>query len=82
MTTTNNPSDISIHAPVKGATVGHARLPAEGGISIHAPVKGATQLGVRPGRAGRISIHAPVKGATRHHSPGGHNKQKFQSTLP
>ena len=36
---------ISIHAPVKGATIDLARLDGrQGGISIHAPVKGATLL--------------------------------------
>ena len=55
---------ISIHAPVKGATLcfpaTHSFLP----ISIHAPVKGATHAyTTRRGRGG-ISIHAPAKGAT------------------
>ena len=56
---------ISIHAPVKGATVhpSHPGCPAD--ISIHAPVKGATQRQRPAQRRHRISIHAPVKGATR-----------------
>ena len=33
---------ISIHAPVKGATLGQYREQAVFDISIHAPVKGAT----------------------------------------
>ena len=33
---------ISIHAPVKGATLKNYRTAGEAGISIHAPVKGAT----------------------------------------
>ena len=37
--------DISIHAPVKGATGVHAGLGEQGPISIHAPVKGATPAG-------------------------------------
>ena len=58
--------EISIHAPVKGATCYRPgfRVPAYL-ISIHAPVKGAT-MGTRYLRPGMgISIHAPVKGATR-----------------
>ena len=56
---------ISIHAPVKGATV--RRMPAVllAIISIHAPVKGATAtVGLRRLAWQAISIHAPVKGAT------------------
>ena len=58
--------DVSIHAPVKGATraaAGHGLEPDL--VSIHAPVKGATWMSsgmlmyVVP-----VSIHAPVKGAT------------------
>ena len=62
---------ISIHAPVKGATVVINRGRPIYVISIHAPVKGATQ-GSGQGRVYQsISIHAPVKGATawRVHSP-------------
>ena len=33
---------ISIHAPVKGATVGIETAGVDKAISIHAPVKGAT----------------------------------------
>ena len=56
---------ISIHAPVKGATLIHIRRHYNRDISIHAPVKGATsgvQVGDRYLHV--ISIHAPVKGAT------------------
>ena len=57
-------TDISIHAPTRGATpVGAGRNQATG-ISIHAPTRGATascQFG-DPDRA--ISIHAPTRGAT------------------
>ena len=35
---------ISIHAPVKGATIGTLSEAEEVEISIHAPVKGATEL--------------------------------------
>ena len=33
---------VSIHAPVKGATVSAVILPVPSLVSIHAPVKGAT----------------------------------------
>ena len=74
-------AEISIHAPVKGATPGHQVGAQPYQISIHAPVKGATkhELGRHP--SDYISIHAPVKGATR-------EAERilcfhiFQSTLP
>ena len=57
---------ISIHAPVKGATLEQIHFYVFfSTISIHAPVKGATlrpSLGQSQYR--QISIHAPVKGAT------------------
>ena len=56
---------ISIHAPVKGATLNFRRCQTFHRISIHAPVKGATQSDVGASAADRISIHAPVKGATQ-----------------
>ena len=56
--------NISIHAPVKGATEAPDLHEHQHGISIHAPVKGATII-QRRGRILRIiSIHPPVKGAT------------------
>ena len=33
---------VSIHAPVRGATIGDASLQGLVGVSIHAPVRGAT----------------------------------------
>jgi len=56
--------DVSIHAPVKGAT-----LPGSSGgggqiVSIHAPVKGATAMLKVNCPLVFVSIHAPVKGAT------------------
>ena len=56
---------ISIHAPVKGATVAAGHLQTAFFISIHAPVKGATPQARAAARTRfTISIHAPVKGAT------------------
>ena len=55
---------ISIHAPVKGATRPGGCPLGLYRISIHAPVKGATYHGRTYTPAVRISIHAPVKGAT------------------
>ena len=57
--------DISIHAPVKGATLYCSFLMILGRvISIHAPVKGATRGAPIHLVVPVISIHAPVKGAT------------------
>ena len=55
---------VSIHAPVKGATVAYCRTNKRNGVSIHAPVKGATAPGLFCHRCSGVSIHAPVKGAT------------------
>ena len=73
---------ISIHAPVKGATVKPTDHAVCGYISIHAPVKGAT--GEPPGLGGfdGISIHAPVKGATVTGNSATCDDIVFQSTLP
>ena len=57
-------NQISIHAPVKGATELGWDVKAGVGISIHAPVKGATRSDCRSVGLSSISIHAPVKGAT------------------
>ncbi len=35
---------VSIHAPVKGATNGFAKIGFSNSVSIHAPVKGATAI--------------------------------------
>ena len=57
-------ADISIHAPVKGATVEMEGKQYDELISIHAPVKGATVVEAVQFVDTEISIHAPVKGAT------------------
>ena len=59
-----NNLEISIHAPVKGATFIYLLPPFRNAISIHAPVKGATFFTNRRQPLIQISIHAPVKGAT------------------
>ena len=56
--------DISIHAPVKGATIYLTKALSMLEISIHAPVKGATKNNNFYFEHVTISIHAPVKGAT------------------
>ena len=58
-------SQVSIHAPTRGAT-GYCRIDTNKfGVSIHAPTRGAT--GNRPHRERLclVSIHAPTRGATR-----------------
>ena len=61
---------ISIHAPVKGATEHIAVEHVCTVISIHAPVKGATCAGGKPRAGFGISIHAPAKGATKKRDNG------------
>ena len=74
--------DISIHAPVKGATGFEPGLCGTAQISIHAPVKGATHDDYTDGQFHQISIHAPVKGATVALAHGKVETVLFQSTLP
>ena len=57
-------SQVSIHAPMKGATH-RGRNPGIGlGVSIHAPMKGATTKVLDRWIFYTVSIHAPMKGAT------------------
>ena len=55
---------VSIHAPVRGATVTTAPPNPWGAVSIHAPVRGATQSKSTLRITEMVSIHAPVRGAT------------------
>ncbi|BAL68720.1 hypothetical protein SMULJ23_0386 [Streptococcus mutans LJ23] len=66
------PKFISIHAPVKGATIDGNQVYETLKISIHAPVKGATTVPIDFLEHVTISIHAPVKGATSVLSPDKH----------
>ena len=59
-----NKNKISIHAPARGATGIHWRVPGRRVISIHAPARGATEAGAFLNGASGISIHAPARGAT------------------
>ena len=56
--------EVSIHAPVKGATQHDAVGGEDSVVSIHAPVKGATDGNPKVHVCYVVSIHAPVKGAT------------------
>ena len=57
--------DISIHAPMRGATVFILFLLFDKTISIHAPMRGATIINAYKAKTGKnISIHAPMRGAT------------------
>jgi len=56
---------VSIHAPMRGATMSHLAYLAEPlGVSIHAPMRGATLLNELDSGAVTVSIHAPMRGAT------------------
>ncbi|ERY78417.1 hypothetical protein Q028_04183, partial [Pseudomonas aeruginosa BWHPSA015] len=74
---------VSIHAPVRGATVSRRWLHASAhDVSIHAPVRGATQYGGREGFDLGVSIHAPVRGATALAGAYNYVRKEFQSTRP
>ncbi|MDK2809545.1 MAG: hypothetical protein PWR27_254, partial [Petroclostridium sp.] len=56
--------EVSIHAPVRGATSGDVLRQMELFVSIHAPVRGATSIMANVIIKSSVSIHAPVRGAT------------------
>ena len=58
-------TDVSIHAPARGATGRYDYSRAQIQVSIHAPARGATCLPLRHHWAVNVSIHAPARGATR-----------------
>ena len=64
---------VSIHAPVRGATLMQATLQTNGVVSIHAPVRGATSDLFSHFQQDEVSIHAPVRGATTYHDRGMRN---------
>ena len=57
-------TEISIHAPARGATFGAGGYGCTMIISIHAPARGATIIGSGCKTFYGISIHAPARGAT------------------
>ena len=58
-------ADVSIHAPLWGATLCMVNLSMSNQVSIHAPLWGATLLSPTEQTFGnRVSIHAPLWGAT------------------
>ena len=73
--------EISIHAPVWGATNIPVRRNPDALISIHAPVWGATLAVMQEFQSYIISIHAPVWGATYAHVHIS-NVSLFQFTPP
>ena len=61
-------SNISIHAPPRGATCA-ILVSSAGSISIHAPPRGATRACWLAADGADISIHAPPRGATKPDPP-------------
>ena len=57
-------TDVSIHAPVRGATSRLLDNFYRFRVSIHAPVRGATKYILQRHLFLDVSIHAPVRGAT------------------
>ena len=75
-------SNISIHAPTRGATFNNGVVTIETTISIHAPTRGATNNSTILSNNQIISIHAPTRGATMQAVLMTVIKTIFQSTLP
>ena len=72
---------VSIHAPVKDATLFVEIDRSALDVSIHAPVKDATHVNTWDITPNMVSIHAPVKDATFGYLREKSHK-KFQSTHP
>ena len=72
---------VSIHAPMKGATVLQFFVMTLLLVSIHAPMKGATCWDAKNRYGLPVSIHAPMKGATAAAFTAA-IVSRFQSTLP
>jgi len=76
-----SPSDVSIHAPARGAT-NNSRIDRYFlCVSIHAPARGATAYRIAFQNSPLVSIHAPARGATATTIVSDRSK-KFQSTHP
>ena len=75
-------SEVSIHAPAKGATTSDLSTCRPSYVSIHAPAKGATNEANELLEIEWVSIHAPAKGATRVWLIWGESANGFQFTLP
>ncbi len=72
-------SHVSIHAPLRGATVHAPRQGDRIPVSIHAPLRGATIIELMLGWKLMVSIHAPLRGAI---TPQNRCDFVFQSTRP
>ena len=57
-------SDVSIHAPARGATKFQAGMFYASVVSIHAPTRGGTIADCTGTENVVVSIHAPTRGAT------------------
>ena len=58
------PSNVSIHAPTRGATFSSRVRQQFTQVSIHAPTRGATKEIQNSNDWSFVSIHAPTRGAT------------------
>ena len=76
------PAQISIHAPMWGATLQQGKRFETWSISIHAPMWGATFFIFFANIYMSISIHAPMWGATLTNIQTLHSQARFQSTHP
>ena len=71
-------SNISIHAPPRGATC-VILVSSAGSISIHAPPRGATRACWLAADGADISIHAPPRGATEQNRRESGRRSYFNS---
>ena len=78
----NGASEVSIHAPTRGATCNLHQSRYYQVVSIHAPTRGATSLRIVSLKYTSVSIHAPTRGATFLASYHHVLSHRFQSTHP
>ena len=74
-------SNVSIHAPARGATPRILSVAKPPRVSIHAPARGATLWSFVASGSTDVSIHAPARGATVECAARS-VRRLFQSTLP
>ena len=74
--------EVSIHAPLKGATLPYYEVDEKWIVSIHAPLKGATLYSRDGVPLDQVSIHAPLKGATVVSMYSDKLQDEFQFTHP
>ena len=74
--------EVSIHAPLRGATEWSIAIKLIQKVSIHAPLRGATNPRSLYAYDIQVSIHAPLRGATPDDTPHRNHHRCFNPRTP